>query len=268
MTGVAPIPAEVLDAVIEAARALPAEALAAVTERLRAGVTSSQVTEPLALDASRARVTALVARWRSAVGAGRDAELAAALEGASAMQAWHRGNVRHELVWTGPVPDRTLLRRTDQALLELIHGARASLLLVSFAAYRVPALERALREAVGRGVAVDFVLESPADSDGRVSSDPLDAVGEALLRDVTVWSWPPAERPPDAHGRRGVLHAKCALADGRRLFVSSANLTAAAWSVNMELGVIVEGGTLPAEVGEHFARLMGAGVLQRTSGRL
>jgi phosphatidylserine/phosphatidylglycerophosphate/cardiolipin synthase-like enzyme len=70
-----------------------------------------------------------------------------------------------------------------------------------------------------------------------------------------------AARERDARGRHGSLHAKCALADRRRLFVSSANLTAHALALNMELGVIVEGGRLPGEVAEHFEALMRHGVL-------
>jgi phosphatidylserine/phosphatidylglycerophosphate/cardiolipin synthase-like enzyme len=59
------------------------------------------------------------------------------------------------------------------------------------------------------------------------------------------------------------LHAKCALADGDRLLVSSANFTTSALSLNMELGVLVEGGDMPREVEEHFETLMRDGVLRR-----
>ena len=33
-------------------------------------------------------------------------------------------------------------------------------------------------------------------------------------------------------------------------------------SLNMELGVVIEGGSLPEEVAAHFEALMGAGVLR------
>lgn len=48
--------------------------------------------------------------------------------------------------------------------------------------------------------------------------------------------------------------------------MSSANLTADALALNMELGVIVEGGTLPGEVAEHFEALMKHGVLRVMAG--
>ena len=37
-------------------------------------------------------------------------------------------------------------------------------------------------------------------------------------------------------GKLGILHVKCVVGDGRWLFLSSANLTKYAFSLNMELG--------------------------------
>ena len=53
------------------------------------------------------------------------------------------------------------------------------------------------------------------------------------------------------------------MADGRWLFLSSANLTEYAFTINMELGVLVTGGKLPGQVQEHFDRLIEAGQLVR-----
>jgi phosphatidylserine/phosphatidylglycerophosphate/cardiolipin synthase-like enzyme len=41
------------------------------------------------------------------------------------------------------------------------------------------------------------------------------------------------------------MHAKAAVADSRIAFLTSANLTEAALERNMELGVLIRGGTLP-----------------------
>jgi phosphatidylserine/phosphatidylglycerophosphate/cardiolipin synthase-like enzyme len=57
------------------------------------------------------------------------------------------------------------------------------------------------------------------------------------------------------------MHVKCAVADGRWLFLSSANLTGYAFTLNMELGVLVTGGPLPGQVETHLGRLIGTGVL-------
>src|SRR2546423_1184511 len=51
-----------------------------------------------------------------------------------------------ELVWTGPSPDATPLRRTDQAMLQLINDATARLTIVTFALYRIPQIAEALIE--------------------------------------------------------------------------------------------------------------------------
>ena len=53
-----------------------------------------------------------------------------------------------------------------------------------------------------------------------------------------------------------MLHAKCAVADGRYLFVSSANLTEAALHLNMELGLLIRGGKQPSHVQQHLVWLV------------
>jgi phosphatidylserine/phosphatidylglycerophosphate/cardiolipin synthase-like enzyme len=47
------------------------------------------------------------------------------------------------------------------------------------------------------------------------------------------------------------------------MFLSSANLTEYAFTINMELGLLVTGGTLPERVQRHFERLVTAGTLLR-----
>jgi phosphatidylserine/phosphatidylglycerophosphate/cardiolipin synthase-like enzyme len=60
----------------------------------------------------------------------------------------------------------------------------------------------------------------------------------------------------------GILHVKCAVADAEWLFLSSANLTQQAFTVNMELGMLVRGGTMPGRVEEQFRRLIQNGQLR------
>jgi len=45
--------------------------------------------------------------------------------------------------------------------------------------------------------------------------------------------------------------------------LSSANFTEYAFTINMELGLLVTGGKLPAQVERHFERLIEAGVFLR-----
>jgi hypothetical protein len=50
-------------------------------------------------------------------------------------------------------------------------------------------------------------------------------------------------------------------ANKRLLFLSSANLTEYAFTVNMELGVLIQGGNLPSDIVEHFDKLIEEEVL-------
>jgi phosphatidylserine/phosphatidylglycerophosphate/cardiolipin synthase-like enzyme len=128
-------------------------------------------------------------------------------------------------------------------LLEVIGAAEASLTLVSFAAYKVPVVVERLRKAATGGVIVDLILETEDDSRGALSVDAAAAFG-SLHDCVNFWVWP-ADKRPDAVNGKASLHAKAALADGRVAFVTSANLTGAAQTNNMELGVVVTGGPIP-----------------------
>ncbi len=147
-------------------------------------------------------------------------------------------------------------------MLELVESARRKLVIVTFAAYRVPAVHEALVRASARGVVLHFVFESPEESMGKVAFDPRLALGRDLAERSTIWIWPLAQRGVDERGRHGTLHAKCALADDERLLISSANFTGDALLLNMELGVLIEGGDLPGQVARHVEALVRDGVLR------
>jgi phosphatidylserine/phosphatidylglycerophosphate/cardiolipin synthase-like enzyme len=51
------------------------------------------------------------------------------------------------------------------------------------------------------------------------------------------------------------------VADGEWLFLSSANLTQQAFTINMELGMLVRGGAMPSRVEQQFLRLVQSGQL-------
>jgi hypothetical protein len=52
-------------------------------------------------------------------------------------------------------------------------------------------------------------------------------------------------------------------ADSRWLFWSSANLTEQAFTINMELGLLLTGGPLPVQVEGQFDQLIAGGVLEK-----
>lgn len=167
-----------------------------------------------------------------------------------------------ELTWTGPKTPQVPLTRNDEALLNLAEGAREELLLVSYATYQVPRVVERLGKAVDRGVTVDIVLEFHG-PDGEIDYDPIRGLGAELRPEIRVWYWPPEVRSKDERGRMGYIHVKCAVADGETAFVSSANLTVYAMERNMELGVVIEGGSVPRRIADHFRELIRRGTLER-----
>jgi phosphatidylserine/phosphatidylglycerophosphate/cardiolipin synthase-like enzyme len=76
---------------------------------------------------------------------------------------------------------------------------------------------------------------------------------------VSFFTWPADQRPA---GSGAALHAKAVIADAQVAFITSANLTGAALDHNLELGVLVRGGSVPRRLHEHFLALMASGVLR------
>ncbi len=66
----------------------------------------------------------------------------------------------------------------------------------------------------------------------------------------------PPERTPSPTSPTGVLHAKAVIADHRWVFITSANLTAAAWDQNIELGLLTDDRPLATQVVRHFEALI------------
>jgi phosphatidylserine/phosphatidylglycerophosphate/cardiolipin synthase-like enzyme len=163
-----------------------------------------------------------------------------------------------DAVVTGPASAHVSLRQTRAVLHELIERAQRDLLIVSFAAYKVEELVQALAAAAARGVQCRLVLETAVDSAGRLSHDAAQAF-DSLGGRVSFFTWPADQRPA---GAGAALHAKVVIADARVAFITSANLTGAALEHNLEVGVLVRGGSVPARLHEHFLALMASGVLQ------
>lgn len=85
-------------------------------------------------------------------------------------------------------------------------------------------------------------------------------LGPSVAKQCGVYLWPLPNRATDNNGKAGILQVKCAVADATWLFLSSANLTEYAFSLNMELGLLISGGNLPAQVEAHFDRMIQTGV--------
>jgi len=188
--------------------------------------------------------------------------VALALLTAGLAEKTHREEQTVELVWTGPDAGAVPFRRTEQAILEVLDSAQHRITLVSYAVYSVPNVCEGLVRAARRGVKIIVIVETPDRIAGQSEYSTLHALGPEVAACSTVYYWPQEKRR--SHGEKfGILHVKCAVADGLWLFLSSANLTEYAFSVNMELGVLMTGGSLPSQVEANFDRLIEMGVLER-----
>jgi phosphatidylserine/phosphatidylglycerophosphate/cardiolipin synthase-like enzyme len=238
---------------------LPDGALDRLEGLLEEGASRSAVLEAVPSDAYRDQARRLVTLMD---GAGADGPaVALAIAAARERERMARGE-RISIVWTGPETPAIAMRRTDQALLELIAMTRKRLIVVSFAVYKVPAVADALVACAERGCHVAVVLESEVESGGRVAYEMSQALGSEVAEHTTLYTWPLDQRPDVGAGKRASLHAKCAVADGERLLVSSANLTEYAFTKNIELGLLVEGGEVPGRVQAHLEALITGGVLR------
>lgn len=208
----------------------------------------------------REQVEAFLLAWRMDAPEIPPASVALALRAAAHTRVEQQRTQTLELVWTGPASVQPL-RRTAQVLGELIDAARRDLLIVAFAVYDIPEIGQALLRAAERGVHLRLVIESPRESSGRLAYDGLAAFGAQVTQHATIYRWPAEQRPKDADGRPGSLHAKCAVADEQVLLISSANLTYYALHLNVELGVLVRGGPLPQQTSHHFHDLIQRGTL-------
>jgi phosphatidylserine/phosphatidylglycerophosphate/cardiolipin synthase-like enzyme len=148
------------------------------------------------------------------------------------------------------------MRRTEQALFDVIRSAGRRLTVVSFAVSHVWSVEDALVEAIEDGLTVRLIAESPEESEGRLSFSGASRLSQAAVGRIQMFVWPRERRLTEVNGQAGLLHAKCAVADDEVLFVSSANLTGAALSKNMELGLLIRGGPQPGQVRRHFDTLI------------
>jgi phosphatidylserine/phosphatidylglycerophosphate/cardiolipin synthase-like enzyme len=183
-------------------------------------------------------------------------ELAFAFRSALAVEVRRREAPRLELIWTGPVFSPYNLRRTDETILQLIQQATRRLTLVSFALYRVDRISQALKGAVDRGVGIRIFMETD-----KVKAPDLRALyGDVLATTVQFYSWSHQHDDQKTQGQSGVLHAKAVIADNEQLFISSANLTEYAMSLNIELGILVHGGHLPGKTDKMFDEYVERGV--------
>ena len=174
-----------------------------------------------------------------------------------------------DFVWSGPEVPGLHARDTRRVYEELIGSAVRSIWISSYAWFDGPrafgTLAKRLDAAPGLAVTLLLNLE-------RRRGDTTAA--DQLLRRFAdrFWNadWPGAARPAvyydpralDPGGPSGVLHAKAVVADEDAVFITSANLTEAAFDRNVETGLLLRDRTLAATVLAHFRGLIDRGLLR------
>ena len=204
--------------------------------------------------AARAAVARVVAAWGQRQASGD--EVAGMLLGASEARVRVERELTVELVWTGPTTRFVPTRRTEQVLLDLIASANTDLFLVSFVAYDVRSVVTALNDAANRGVRVRVLLEASMSHGGTLNYDPA-AIMRASVPTAELFAWKTKPEP----FVDGKVHAKVAVVDGARAFITSANLTGHALEKNMEAGVLINGGPVPKTLADHLQGLIDVGVI-------
>jgi len=173
------------------------------------------------------------------------------------------GVPRADLVWSGPEVPGLHARDTRRVYEELLGSAEYSVWMSSYAYFDGPRAFEVLanRMEAKSGLRVTLLLNIQrrrADTTSR----------EELVRRFAsrFWStdWPGAVRPSvyfdprslEPDGPTGVLHAKAVVADDTTVFVTSANLTEAAFDRNIELGLLVRDRPLALTVSSQFQGLI------------
>ena len=229
---------------------------ARIAHRLQSAVPQIEVQE---------KIRSFVEDWSKLDKAPSPAEMALLITAVASALDHQRQKQSIELTWTGPKTQNINLRRTDQALIELINSAKKRITVVSFAVYKAKSILTALEKAAKRGVTINIIIESPDASEGKIAHDTIKGLGNALKSMAKIHIWPYAKREVTPNGKHGSLHAKVAIADEDMLYISSANLTEYAMNLNMEMGILLAGGELPAQVQSHFDELILEGTLSELS---
>lgn len=108
--------------------------------------------------------------------------IATALATAAHCETASRQELSAQLVWSGPNPKGTPLRRTDQTLLQMIREAKEELILVSFAVYKIPEIAQELIAAGTRGVNLRIIAETPESSEGKIPFGVITALGTDITQ--------------------------------------------------------------------------------------
>jgi phosphatidylserine/phosphatidylglycerophosphate/cardiolipin synthase-like enzyme len=177
---------------------------------------------------------------------------------------------RPDLVWSGPEAPGLHARDTAVVYEELVELAERMVWLSTYAFYDG---RRAFRTLAMRLDETPSLRVALLLNIGRRHGDSTPADDLVLRFAERFWSrdWPGERRPDvfydprsveaDAAGSGGVLHAKAVVVDDHLAFVTSANLTEAAFHKNIEVGVLSRDRQVAASLAHHFRVLVERGLV-------
>jgi phosphatidylserine/phosphatidylglycerophosphate/cardiolipin synthase-like enzyme len=174
-----------------------------------------------------------------------------------------------DLVWTGPEVPGLHARDTRRVYEELLGSAERSIWACSYAYFDGPRAFEILAKRMDTtpNLRVTLLLNIQRRKGDTTASDQL--VRRFADR---FWGkdWPGSSRPRVYYDPRslepdglGVLHAKAVVSDDEAVFITSANLTAAALDWNIEIGLLLRDRALAASVSSHFRILIERGLLKQ-----
>ena len=173
-----------------------------------------------------------------------------------------------DLVWSGPEVPGVPARDTRRVYEELFTSANRSLWAASYAYFDGRSVFDLLARRMQTVPELRVTLLLNIHRRQNDTTRPDEVVRRFATR---FWKddWPGDARPTVFYdprsvdpAARGVLHAKALVADEERVFVTSANFTAAAQDDNIELGLLVRSRTLALGVVRHLQGLIDRGLLR------
>ena len=187
-----------------------------------------------------------------------------------AVSAWVRsldqavgGAPALDLVWSGPEVPGLHARDTRRVYEELVRTAAQSVWMSTYVYFDGPRafadLAQRMEEIPGLRVVLMLNIQRT-----RGDTTAPDQLTRRFADRFWGTDWPGNSRPAvlydprslEPDGPSGVLHAKAVVVDDEAVFITSANLTAAALDRNIELGLLTRDRALAASVTTHFQGLI------------
>lgn len=177
---------------------------------------------------------------------------------------------RYDLVWSGPDAPGVHARSTRRVYTELFDSVQESIWVSSFVYFDGPKIFEPLARRLDAHPQLQVFLLLNIQRNYGDTSRPEELVYRFAHKFWTE-DWPGTARPTvyydprsvEKEGTGGVLHAKGVVADGKTVFITSANLTEAALDRNIELGLLVRDAALARSVTNHFRSLIDHKLLRR-----